>query len=112
MQSARAERGTKRTCTSCGERFYDLDRDPIVCPACEFAHAPSAFVRIMPVIPVPEVKAKPEPDKEDGDDDLEIEDVELDDDDDDALLPDDDNLDDDSDIADVAVDVDDDEEAS
>jgi len=111
MQTARAARGTKRTCTNCGERFYDLDRDPIVCPACEFAHAPSAFVRIMPVIPVPEVKAKAAVDKDDADDDLEIEDVELDDDDDD-LLPDDDDLEDDSDIADVAVDVDDDEEES
>ena len=27
-------RGTKRTCQSCDERFYDLDRDPIVCPFC------------------------------------------------------------------------------
>src|SRR3954447_10790439 len=27
-------RGTKRTCQSCEERFYDLDRDPIVCPFC------------------------------------------------------------------------------
>ncbi|MEW5965140.1 MAG: TIGR02300 family protein [Pseudomonadota bacterium] len=29
-------RGTKRTCqsTECGARFYDLDRDPIVCPIC------------------------------------------------------------------------------
>ena len=31
-----AERGTKRTCqnNSCGARFYDLNRDPIVCPMC------------------------------------------------------------------------------
>jgi len=29
-------RGTKRTCQSdeCGARFYDLNRDPIVCPIC------------------------------------------------------------------------------
>jgi len=27
-------RGTKRTCQSCDERFYDLDRDPIICPHC------------------------------------------------------------------------------
>jgi len=39
-------RGTKRTCQSseCGSRFYDLNRDPIVCPICgtiyEIAHAP------------------------------------------------------------------------
>lgn len=31
-----ADRGTKRTCqnTSCGSRFYDLNRDPVVCPMC------------------------------------------------------------------------------
>lgn len=31
-----ADRGTKRTCqgTSCGARFYDLNRDPIACPIC------------------------------------------------------------------------------
>ena len=27
-------RGTKRTCQSCDERFYDLDHSPIVCPHC------------------------------------------------------------------------------
>ena len=111
MQTARAARGTKRTCTNCGERFYDLDRDPIVCPECDFVHDPSAFVRMTPVAPVPEQKPKAAPDKAAEDsEDLEIEDVELDDDDDD-LLPDED-LDDDSDIADVTVDVDDDEEES
>jgi uncharacterized protein (TIGR02300 family) len=31
---ARAEWGLKRTCLSCGARFYDLQREPIVCPAC------------------------------------------------------------------------------
>ena len=32
----KAARGTKRTCQngSCGSRFYDLGRDPIVCPVC------------------------------------------------------------------------------
>ena len=30
-------RGTKRTCQNpeCGSRFYDLNRDPILCPICE-----------------------------------------------------------------------------
>lgn len=110
MQTVRAARGTKRTCTNCSERFYDLDRDPIVCPACNFVHDPSAFVHILPIVPVPEVKPKATPEKSD-DDDLEIDDVELDDDDDD-LVPDEDDLEDDSDIAVVAVDVDDDEEES
>jgi uncharacterized protein (TIGR02300 family) len=35
--STKAQRGTKRTCQNpeCGSRFYDLARDPIVCPICE-----------------------------------------------------------------------------
>ncbi len=34
--ASKAQRGTKRTCQngSCGARFYDLARDPIVCPVC------------------------------------------------------------------------------
>jgi len=31
---AKPEWGTKRTCQNCGARFYDLRRDPIVCPVC------------------------------------------------------------------------------
>ncbi|MCB1518688.1 MAG: TIGR02300 family protein [Hyphomicrobiaceae bacterium] len=31
---AKAERGTKRQCLKCGTKFYDLNADPIVCPAC------------------------------------------------------------------------------
>ncbi len=30
-----AELGTKRTCPSCGARFYDFGKLPIVCPSCE-----------------------------------------------------------------------------
>lgn len=35
--STKAERGTKRTCQNpeCGSRFYDLNREPIVCPICQ-----------------------------------------------------------------------------
>ena len=28
-------RGFKRICTSCGTRFYDMNKRPIVCPSCE-----------------------------------------------------------------------------
>ncbi|MFO1073372.1 MAG: TIGR02300 family protein [Geminicoccaceae bacterium] len=31
---AKPEWGTKRICQSCGARFYDLGRSPIICPAC------------------------------------------------------------------------------
>jgi len=42
--STKAERGTKRTCQNpeCGSRFYDLNRDPIVCPICQTVFALSA----------------------------------------------------------------------
>ena len=35
-------RGTKRVCLECATRFYDLSRDPIVCPSCGAQHAPPA----------------------------------------------------------------------
>lgn len=34
-------RGTKRVCQACEVRFYDLARDPIVCPACGAEHTPA-----------------------------------------------------------------------
>ena len=33
--SLKAARGTKRVCQSCGNKFYDLNRDPIRCPICQ-----------------------------------------------------------------------------
>ena len=37
---AKPEWGTKRTCHTCGARFYDLRRDTIVCPVCGAVHDP------------------------------------------------------------------------
>ena len=31
---AKSELGTKRLCASCSAKFYDLNKDPIVCPKC------------------------------------------------------------------------------
>jgi uncharacterized protein (TIGR02300 family) len=39
-QSNKAARGTKRLCDACQVRFYDLLRDPIVCPSCGAQHTP------------------------------------------------------------------------
>ncbi|HET6518252.1 MAG TPA: TIGR02300 family protein [Geminicoccaceae bacterium] len=36
----KAEWGTKRICMSCGARFYDMQRDPIVCPSCGATYDP------------------------------------------------------------------------
>lgn len=32
---AKDKRGTKRQCEECGMKYYDLDRDPILCPGCQ-----------------------------------------------------------------------------
>jgi uncharacterized protein (TIGR02300 family) len=39
---SKATRGTKRVCQACEVRFYDLSRDPIVCPSCGAEHTPVA----------------------------------------------------------------------
>jgi uncharacterized protein (TIGR02300 family) len=31
---AKPELGSKRQCQSCGAKFFDLNKDPIVCPKC------------------------------------------------------------------------------
>lgn len=42
---AKAEWGAKRLCASCGERFYDLNRDPITCPECGVLFEVEALTR-------------------------------------------------------------------
>jgi uncharacterized protein (TIGR02300 family) len=44
---AKPELGTKRLCGGCGVKFYDLNKDPIVCPKCNtvFVVAPSTRSR-------------------------------------------------------------------
>ena len=42
---AKPEWGTKRICLNCGARFYDMNRDPIVCPACSTVLDPIAQSR-------------------------------------------------------------------
>lgn len=63
----KAARGTKRTCQSsdCGARFYDLGREPIICPVCSEKYvivvsAPpgaAAAARNKPVSKAPEFEA-------------------------------------------------------
>ena len=43
---AKPELGTKRLCGSCGAKFYDLSKDPIVCPKCG-----TVFEVVAPVAP-------------------------------------------------------------
>lgn len=41
----RERRGTKRVCKTCAERFYDLGRDPAVCPMCHASVALAEYAR-------------------------------------------------------------------
>lgn len=34
---AKPELGSKRQCQSCGSKFFDLNKDPIICPKCGVA---------------------------------------------------------------------------
>ena len=60
---AKPSKGTKRACKSCGVKFYDLERDPIVCPACGVtftfdAPAPKAAPKARPAAAAPKTRAR------------------------------------------------------
>jgi uncharacterized protein (TIGR02300 family) len=58
-------RGSKRVCQSCGARFYDLGRTPIVCPACQAVYqVTQPTSRRGERAPVPEVREKVVPEVE------------------------------------------------
>ena len=110
------EWGIKRICFNCGARYYDLQRDPILCPSCGTEFDPEALLRarrVRSLSSTEKVAAKDPvddeavPDLEEADDELVDEtedeiDVEGGDDEaDDGLLEDADELDDgDDDIPD------------
>ena len=117
---ATPEWGGKRACLGCGARFYDMQRDPIICPSCEAEFDPLALVRPRRArAAASQTKAKAE-EKAAGSEETASEDEELlvDDNDDDALEVDDDiNLGDDGDedlLADDSedADIDDDPDVS
>jgi uncharacterized protein (TIGR02300 family) len=107
------EWGTKRVCPNCNTRFYDLRRDPMVCPSCGHSFDLAALLGGKTQSTVPPKRlggdspARGSGDEDDGevlDDDA---DVELDDD----VLEDDGDADSSVDldeIADVAAEDDDD----
>jgi len=42
---AKTEWGMKRLCPNCGTRYYDMRRDPIVCPHCGSPFDPEALLK-------------------------------------------------------------------
>lgn len=119
---SKAERGTKRACSGCGTKFYDLNKDPIVCPVCETVFVTRETpTRAKAATPAPAAKKPVEEDEEAepkatgaGPEIISLSDVEAEESDDDADI---DLGDDDADIPDTDDDddtflEDDDEEGS
>lgn len=99
---AQPELGSKRVCVSCGARFYDLNKEPAVCPKCG-TEQPAEIPRLkrggdpVPALPV----KKSDPSEADTDDiDLDTDDS----DDDSDVMEDTSDLDDDAD--DISTDID------
>ena len=64
---SKAEWGMKRLCPNCGTRYYDMRRDPIVCPHCGSPFDPEALLktrrtRAAAVVAAPEADEEAEPD--------------------------------------------------
>ena len=74
---AKPEWGSKRICPSCGTRYYDLLRDPVVCPKCSTPFDPEALLRARRARPAAPVAKELEPvGTEDVDPDIETEEIE------------------------------------
>jgi uncharacterized protein (TIGR02300 family) len=105
---SKPEWGTKRTCQSCAAHFYDLRKDPIVCPKCGVTYDPEAVLKSRRgrVVEKP-VAAKPAPEEELPD--VEVEDADLGEEDD-SIMEDTSELgEDDEDVSEVIEGVEDDQ---
>jgi uncharacterized protein (TIGR02300 family) len=58
---AKPNRGLKRTCQSCTARFYDLEKDPIICPKCGVEFDPEAVLKNKRAKPAPAPRPVPVP---------------------------------------------------
>lgn len=84
--SDKAKRGTKRQCGGCGAKFYDLNRDPAICPMCETVFEIKKPEPKPKKAPVKEEKPEEKPETEEADIILEGEDDLIDIDDDDEVV--------------------------
>ena len=58
---AKPEWGSKRICPSCGTRYYDLMREPVICPKCSTPFDPEAFLKSRRARPAAPVEKELEP---------------------------------------------------
>ena len=67
------ERGIKRLCQDCGALYYDLDKNPIICPKCGAEFDPEAILksrRTRPLVPDNKENQKAEDEEPDNSEDL------------------------------------------
>lgn len=93
----KAELGMKLTCESCGARFYDLNKQPGICPKCGAANARPVIFKASRRPAEEKVKA-PVPAKVVANDEEEVADVETDDEEDEAVIEDTSDLGEDDDV--------------
>lgn len=77
---AKPELGLKRTCVACGAKFYDMGKQPAVCPKCgteQPAEQPRPR-RSANIVPDEKLKKRATAATEADGDDVELEDVEAD----------------------------------
>jgi uncharacterized protein (TIGR02300 family) len=91
---AKPEWGIKRVCYGCSTKFYDLEKEEIICPSCGDVFDPEAVhgnrrEKLAEETKAPEAKAKTEL-KDEDDLEVEVEDVDIDTNDDTLLVVDDD----------------------
>jgi len=83
---AKPEWGNKRICPTCGARYYDLLRDPLICPKCSTPIDPEAFLKARRARPAAPVEKVLEPVGGDElDSDIEAEEVETADEEEEAV---------------------------
>ena len=87
------ERGIKRICQGCGALYYDLEKDPIICPKCGAGFDPEAILksrRTRPLVSDNQEKQKAEDKETDNSEDLDEVETTIEDDEDgvvDGILP-------------------------
>ena len=74
---AKPELGSKHLCMNCGAKFYDLNKDPAMCPKCGTPMQASAVTRVAPPVVARARPAEEEPELEkDGPEMVSLDDVE------------------------------------
>ena len=105
---ALAELGLKRTCVACGARFYDLTKNPAVCPKCGTEQPAEQPRARRAAAPLAEEKVRKRPAAVEGadTDEVEVDDADAD------VAEDTDDLDEDEDLGEeIGVETGEDEES-